>query len=307
MKTLQLQDTEVCTSSLTQRSYRAIPCEFLVRIDATNQQEALKAFAEHKHTFSGLHVTGVSDLSFLADVPNLLYLEVVNQKRFNTRLLDGLSNLRGLRLDSPGAGIDFSCFPELEVFVGDWHADNTNLHRCQELRRLHVWQFKPKSQDLGVLARTTRLESLMLTQTDIRSLAGVETLEDLRYFEIAYAAKLESLDAFSTGNMELRELAIAHAKKIKSYEPIVALRRLRRLRLSSCAPMPDLKWTQGMEYLDNFSFVETNVEDGDLSPLLQLPRLRYAGTMDKKHYSHKFAALNTMLEDKAKLREGTAR
>jgi hypothetical protein len=41
--------------------------------------------------------------------------------------------------------------------------------------------------------------------------------------------------------------------------------------------------------------VETNVEDGDLSPLLQLPRLRYVGTMDKKHYNYKFDALNKLL------------
>jgi hypothetical protein len=62
--------------------------------------------------------------------------------------------------------------------------------------------------------------------------------------------------------------------------------------------MPNLRWTQGLNELDNFSFVETNVEDGNLSPLLELPKLRYVGTMDKKHYSHKFAALNALLEER---------
>jgi hypothetical protein len=59
--------------------------------------------------------------------------------------------------------------------------------------------------------------------------------------------------------------------------------------------MPNLQWTKGMNYLDLFSFVETNAEDGDSSPLFELPPLRYVRTMDKKHYSHKFEAINEML------------
>lgn len=298
MSTLRLDNTEVRTSFLTQRSFRAAYCEFLVCVNPQNQSQALKAFADNKSGFSGLHVTGIADLSFLSDFPDLRYLEVVDQNRVNTRYLDGLGNLRGLRLETPGTGIDFSCFPELEVYVGDWHLDNSNVHHCRELRQLRIWQFKPKSLDLSDLANTMRLEWLALTQTGITSLAGLETLEDLRYFEIAYASKLESLDVFTTGRMELREMEIQNAKKITSYGPLAALRRLRRLKLSACAPMPNLDWTKGLDQLDFFSFVETNLEDGDLSPLLVLPRLRYVGTMDKKHYSHKCDALNQLLRQR---------
>jgi hypothetical protein len=294
MQSFLLNGAEVCTSFLTQRSFRAAYCELLVHVTPENQSQALKAFRKD-HAFSGLRVSGVADLSFLADFPNLRYLEVVNQKRFNTRSLDGLSNLRGLRLETPGAGIDFSCFPELEVFVGDWHPDNSNVASCQELRQLRIGSFNPKSQDLADLAQTTRLEWLHLTKTGIASLAGVETLPDLRYLEIAYAPKLESLAALASPGIELRELSIEKAKNIASYEPLAALPRLRRLKLFSCASMPNLKWTQGMNELDFFSFVETNVEDGDLSPLLALPKLRYAGTMDKKHYNYKFNTINELL------------
>jgi hypothetical protein len=50
-----------------------------------------------------------------------------------------------------------------------------------------------------------------------------------------------------------------------------------------------------MRRLDFFSFVDTNVLDGDLSPLLDLPKLRYVGTMDKRNYSHKMAEFNELL------------
>ncbi len=299
MKTFLWNGAEVYPSFLTQRAYRAVYCEFLVHVTPRNQAQALEAFAQGGSQFSGLHVSGVADLTFLADFPSLRYLEVVDQKRVNPRPLEELSNLRGLRLETPGAGIDFSWFPHLEVFVGDWHGDNIQVHRAHELRKLRAWQFKPKSQDLSDLAGATRLEWLELTQTSVTSLAGVETLEDLRYLEIAYAPKLESLDALASGSLQLRELGIEKAKAIASYQPLAALPWLRRLRLSSCAPMPDLKWSQGMDRLDSFSFVETTVEDGDLSPLLELPQLQYVGTMDKKHYNYKFDAINKLLKQRA--------
>ncbi len=306
MNTFQLNGTEVRTSYLTQMSFRAAYCELLVSVTPENQTQALEAFRKGS-AYSGLSVSGIADLSFLADFPNLRYLEVIEQKRVNTRPLEGLSNLRGLQLETPGTGVDFSCFPELEVFVGDWHIDNSNVHRCEELRRLRVRHFNPNALDLSDLAHTTRLEWLDLTQTGITSLAGLETLEDLRYCEIAYAPKLESLEALTTDRIGVRELSIQKAKKIASYEPIAALRRLRRLRLSDCAAMPDLKWTKGMDQLDFFSFVETNVEDGDLSPLFQLPKLRYVGTSDKKHYSHKFAAINELLVQRLETLDRTNR
>ena len=59
-----------------------------------------------------------------------------------------------------------------------------------------------------------------------------------------------------------------------------------------------------MANLDFFSFVETPVADGDLCPLLELPRLEYVGTMDKRHYSHKCDEINTLLAYGVKSRLG---
>ncbi|MCO6455204.1 MAG: hypothetical protein J5I93_07880 [Pirellulaceae bacterium] len=301
MSSLRMNDVEVRFSVLGHKSFKAAACRCLLPITPDNKEEMLARFRSQGAfgDYSGLWVSGLADLGFLKEFPNLLYLEVVNQKRFDTRQLQCLSNLRGLRLETPGAGIDFSWFPELEIFVGDWHVDNCNLSQCREFRTLRTWQFKPRSADLSELGGVTRLESLHLVKTDIATLAGVDALEDLRYLEIAYAPRLTSLEALSVEDCGVRELSLESAKKVSSYKPLAALPYLRRLKLSSCAPMPDLKWTRGMNRLDQFSFVETNVEDGDLSPLLELPRLRYAGTMDKKHYNYKFAKLNELLDERA--------
>jgi hypothetical protein len=225
-------------------------------------------------------------------------LDVTNVDQVDIRPLAGLRNLRGLRVESSGAGIDFAWFPQLEIFAGDWHSDHRNLAYCRELRTLRIRRFKPGSKDLSDFVHVTRLETLEVVQTDIGSVDGVEDLEDLRYLDIAYAPKLTSLDALGGGKSEIRELMLENAKSIPSYRPLASMRRLRRLRLSDCAPMPNLKWTAGMNRLDFLAFVNTNVENGDLSPLLELPALRYVGTMDKKHYSHKADQINELLEQR---------
>lgn len=300
MQNLRLDGTEVCASWLTQRSHRAAYCDFLLPVTPENKEASLAEFAHEGELgkYRGLRVSGISDLSFLKKFPLLLYLEVLDQKKVNSRPLDGLSNLRGLRLEMPGAGLDFGCFPELEVFVGDWHPDNSNLNRCQELRQIRAWKFKPRSKDLSDLTGVTRLEQLAVTQSDLTSLAGVEALEDLRYLDVAYVPKLESLTALSKCGVGIRELDITNARNVRNYKPIASLQKLRNLRISYSAPMKNLKWTAGLNNLDSFSFVDTNVEDGDLSPLLKLPKLRYVGSMNKKHYSHNCDDLNEVLNQR---------
>jgi hypothetical protein len=59
--------------------------------------------------------------------------------------------------------------------------------------------------------------------------------------------------------------------------------------------MPDLKWVKGLNELDFFAFVDTNVASNDLSPLLDLPKLQYVGTMNKRAYNYTMDALNELL------------
>ncbi len=297
---LRLRGINVSTSALTQWSYRAAYCDLLLDVNAKNQSSALAKFRKEGEfgDFDGLRISGVKDLSFLKDFPDLLYLEIESPASVNMRQLDSLTNLLGLRVESPGCGIDFACFPELEVFCGDWHVDNRNLDKSRELRQLHIWHFKPRSHGMLELANLTRLEHLTIAQTTITSLHGIETLEDLRTLHIAYAPKLEKVDALGTRESDLREIELESAKKIKSYAPIARIPKLRRLILNACAPMPTLKWVAGMDCLDFFSFVDTNVVGGDLSPLLGLPKLRYAGTLDKRHYNYTSAALMQILHER---------
>lgn len=286
-------------SILSLRSNRAAPCRVLLDIRPETFDKSLELLAQHgSHgdLFSGLSIKGIKDLECLREYPGLLYLEIEDVPAKGLRCIEAVSNLRGLRLQSPKCGIDFGCFPELEEFVGDWHRDNRGIARCRELRTLRSWGFRSEQPGLLSLAGCVRLERLELVKPGITSLEGIEALEDLRYLTVAYAPKISDLTPLATSAVDVREIKFENLRNIADYAPLASIRKLRRLQVFKCAPINDVEWTEGMNYLDFFSFVETRVLSGDLKPLLALPRLRYAGGGNRRDYSHSDNELNELLE-----------
>lgn len=50
--------------------------------------------------------------------------------------------------------------------------------------------------------------------------------------------------------------------------------------------------------LIDFRFVDTNVLDGDLSPILDHPTIRSVGFLNKRHYNFKDDKMDALLKDK---------
>jgi hypothetical protein len=280
-------------------SYRAAPCERLLDVRPETLELALDLLAEHgthNNVFSGVRIAGLNDLEFLRDYPSLLYLDAEDISAKALQCIESICNLRGLRLDAPKGGVDLSCFPELEQFIGDWHRDNTGIGSCGELRNLRASGFRSTRPGLSSISDCVRIERLHLVRPGITSLDDVAALEDLRYLDIAYAPKIKDLTPLAASPVDLRELALTNLKNISDYSPLASIRRLRRLIISNCGPMEDLAWTKGMDYLDLFSFVGTKVLNCDLSPLLSLPRLRYASAGNRRVYSHSDNELNALID-----------
>lgn len=299
ISSFEIDGAPLIRSILSLRSNRAAPCGQLLDVRPDTLDRSLELLAQHgSHgdAFSGLSIRGIKDLEFLREYPGLLYLEIEDVPGKALRCIESVSNLRGLRLQSPKRGIDFSCFPQLEELVGDWHRDNGGITRCQELRTLRTWGFRSEQPGLSSLAGCVRLERLELVRPEIKSLEGIEVLEDLRYLTVAHAAKISDLTPLASSAVDLREIKFENLKNIADYAPLASIRKLRRLQVFKCAPMNDLDWTEGMDYLDFFSFVETKVLSGDLKPVLALPRLRYAGAGNRRDYSHSDNELNELLE-----------
>jgi len=298
MINLKLDGIEVVTSGLTQRAYDAAYCGLLLSITTDNFDEQLKELRkEGTHgKYSGIEVTGIDDLSFLNEFPNLLYLEVFNDNKFDTSYVEQLQNLRGLHWDAPKSSLNFYNFPWLEVFVGDWNKNNQNISSCRRLHQLRIWKYKPSCLNLQELIGLKRLEYLELVQTNITSLKGIEELTDLRYLDIAYSPKLNDISSLSSISSSLREIEFESLKGLKDYHLFSSLILLRKLNLVKCGDIEDLNWINNLKELEQFIFNDSKVISNDLSPLLNPPKLQIVYTNNKKSYNYKCEDISTILD-----------
>jgi hypothetical protein len=96
-------------------------------------------------------------------------------------------------------------------------------------------------------------------------------------------ASLAGLDALEG----LERLQIDGCKQFGDLEPIAKCNRLEFLSVANAGSIPSLAPIRRLSNLKHVSFVEsTQIEDGDLSMLLELPSLEKVSFQNRRHYSH---------------------
>ncbi len=237
----------------------------------------------------GIDILGVNpmrgfkekDLSFLDKyqwVHGLLLVPPASHD-FDLSPVLGLKKLRDLTLNQE-CSLSLASFPELEAFRGNWD-EGLNLAQCPKLSVLSITGFKP-GIDLEKFPAPPSLTDLGLIQSPITSLAGISRMKRLRRLELAYLPKLEKLDDLAE-LADLQFLDLNKCKKIKNHSIVSQLKNLTVLRFNDCGTIPNLQFIDEMKCLEEFRFVNTLIEDGDLHPLLRLKRV---GFLPKKGYSH---------------------
>lgn len=185
--------------------------------------------------------------------------------------------------------------PEGAQWRGEWKAFS-RLPRNAALRYLFVWHHRSEDGDLGNLDLPARLTYLELLSSNVRNIGRLPA--GLRRLELRRCVKLETAHGLATSCPELRHLHINTSRKFHDWPALLKLKKLEVLCLNGCGDLPNLRFLAGFRRLRDFRFVGTNVVDGDLSPLLRLPKLENVGTMDKRHYSHSTADIHAAIAAK---------
>lgn len=203
-----------------------------------------------------------------------------------------LKKLARLTLSNDNQPLDFSNFPQLNEASIEWNNKIINLNQCKELNSLVLWKFKPRSGSFKELKGLSNVTSLKVTQSPIISLSGLEELPHLENFEAYYLSKLENLNGIDAIRHSLRSLILDNCKKLHDYEDALSsLASLHKLILGDCGSLKNLEFIKKLNALTFFSFVGTDVKDGDLSLLLKR-KFEHVGFDDKRHYSHKMKEVN---------------
>ena len=226
------------------------------------------------------------DVGFLSQVPDLEVLWIVHHTIQDISPIHVLHGLRSLKANTYcKTGIDFTQFPQLEHCYLEWRPQARSLFQCVTLQDLWINRYQGKDTD--PFAALTNLVSLSLANAPVQSLAGLARLTQLRFLGLYRLLKLPSLHGIEKLE-RLEALEMNACRAVSSVEEIRGLRNLRRLQLIDMGPIQSLKVLEHLPALEEVLFYQsTDILDGDLSPVRNLPNLKKVSFQNRRHYTHR--------------------
>lgn len=228
----------------------------------------------------------ITDLDFFKETS---FIEKIN---LNDMDIDysGLYHLHNLKhallsIKNKRQYLDYSIFKNLEYLSIDWYTQFPDFTKNVKLKKLAISKFKPKSKSFIELKLPDRLQNLEITESNVLDFNGLE-LANLIKFEGYYCNCLQSFEGIKGIKKSLKTLILDYCPKLKDYDDLEQLKQIEKLILGDCGEISDLEFISKMPNLNFFSFVNTNVKNGNLK-LLKQKKFSYLAFDDKRHYSNK--------------------
>ncbi|MGE6721177.1 hypothetical protein ACQKGD_28240 [Peribacillus frigoritolerans] len=175
--------------------------------------------------------------------------------------------------------------------------DKFNEMQLENIEYLTFWHHK-KNKLGNFVGIPENLLYLELNWSNIQDFLGIENMNKLKRLELHYCTKLQDDFGLSGLANTLEHLHINQSMKFVPNDELFSLTNLRVLCLNSCGNLDNLKFLNQFPNLIDFRFVDTNVLDGDLSPILDHPTIRSVGFLNKRHYKIKVDKMDALLKDK---------
>jgi hypothetical protein len=175
--------------------------------------------------------------------------------------------------------------------------DTLNEMQLENIEYLTLWHHK-KNKLGNFVGIPKNLLYLELNWSNIHDFLGIEKMNKLKRLELHYCTKLQNDFGLSGLADTLEYLHINQSKKFVPNEELLSLKNLRVLCLNSCGNLENLNFLNHFPNLIDFRFVDTNVLNGDLSPILEHPTIRSVGFLNKRHYNIKDDKMDVLLKGK---------
>ena len=226
------------------------------------------------------------DIIFLRELRDFVEGITVSEAHYDISVLNELHRLVFLGYaDNKKTIIDLSNFPSLTTLACEFSKRLLSLEACEQLQNLTLTGFRPRDKTVCVIPPLSSLRRLSLFVTNISSLSGIGKFPILEELTVYKASHLTDISALKEVTNTLKMLEFDYCKRIGNYEALREATALRKLIIGNSAPIQSLSFVKPLLNLEFFSFVGTNILDGDLSPTIGL---KYVGFENKRHYSHTF-------------------
>lgn len=260
-------------------------------VESYRIEECMSFFKERdikEIVINRVHGYHLDNVDFLENFPEIEFISI-SEGISNMEGIYNLKKLKKLMLGGERSKIDFLNFPLLEQLIIDWSPCFLNLQSCLKLKDVSIFKYKPSSKNFKELSNIFWLEKISISQSNIESFEGLAVFNQLHELNISYCPKLVNLGSLEASVNSLSVLLMAKCKSVKNFDYVGKLKKLKVLAFNDCGSISTISFIKEIPDLESFSFVNTNIVDGDLSPCIGL---KYVGFFDKKHYSHKYEQVN---------------
>ena len=227
------------------------------------------------------------DSDFLLKLKDYFTGLYIGDESVDWKVVSKLSKIQ--RLEIGGwfhTNMDFGRFNEL-IYLGTyWNEgykdDFYGLPKLKSLK-LRGWKENTAKKLIGL----KKLEFLELLECGaLSNLCGLEGLSKLRGVEFNSLPKLTDISALTESTL-LESAIFDNCKKIQSFSALSGAKNLKQLIVARSSNIESIEFLREMKSLVHVSFGNgTTILDGDLSPLLDLPKLQYCRFTGNKSYSH---------------------
>jgi hypothetical protein len=193
----------------------------------------------------------------------------------------------------------FSQLNQDNICEQDFKAQRILKDKFDKVEYAILQHYKFNEYSFDNLPESDKLIYLDFDWANFKDFQGIDRFKNLKRLELHYCLKLENDNGIKSLKNTLQHLHINQSKKFEHSSELYQLKKLKVLCLNSCAPIASLKFLKHFPKLLDFRFVDTNILDGDLTPILEHPTIRTVGFLNKRHFNYTDEKLKTLLNLKS--------
>ena len=162
-----------------------------------------------------------------------------------------------------------------------------------------LWHLKTTDKIENQIPKSDNLKFLQLNWANITDFSLIaDKFTKLKRLELQCCIKLLNDDFIDGLSENLEHLHILTSKKFIFEQNLLKLTNLRILCLNDCGPIENLDFLKLFPKLEDFRFVNTNILDGNLKPILEHPTIKSVGFLNKRHFNIKDLEMQKLLGEK---------
>lgn len=185
------------------------------------------------------------------------------------------------------------------ILVQNFKEQKLLSNKFDKVEYVILKHYKFKEYSFDNLSPSNKLIYLDFDWANFKNFQGVDKFKNLKRLELHYCLKLENDNGIKSLKNSLQHLHINQSKKFEHSDDLYHLKKLKVLCLNSCAPITNLKFLKNFPELLDFRFVNTNILDGDLTPIIEHPTIRTVGFLNKRHFNYTYDQIKAELKLKS--------